>query len=63
MKKIRITDKDMDALAEAADFISSNSDGADDVKYYNELQWRVERVWIYFGQRKAKRRRRAITSN
>lgn len=44
MKGIRLTFKDRDALMDAIDFISSNTDGADDRKPFEEMMNRLDRI-------------------
>lgn len=55
--QIRITKKDIEAVYEAADFVSTNTDGAvEDRVYFDELNRRLHRVWTYLKRRAEKRK-------
>lgn len=40
-----VSDEEIDALKDAADFISTNADGAKDYQYFETMQSRVLSVW------------------
>ncbi len=44
-RKKRITKKDLNALQDAIDFISSNSDGATNRKPFEDTMRRIAKVW------------------
>lgn len=45
MVKQRITKKDIYALYSSIDFITMNTDGAEDRKYFADLTRRLNKIW------------------
>lgn len=56
-RSVYITEKEADAIIEAIDFISTNTDGAEEFETFEVMQKKLTKIWEKWGSARRSRAR------